>query len=97
METLTSRVSELEAQVSSLEGEKHQAVETMKSALSSQADAEARAKEAVAAEEQTRAQMAVSGHDRVIGFHLVGMLPRSLGKYKGWLPLPTSSITVTPM
>lgn len=61
MESLTSRVTELEAQVSSLEGEKHQAVETMKSALSSQADAEARAKEAVEAEEQTRAQMAVSG------------------------------------
>lgn len=54
-------MTELEAQVSSLEGEKHQAIETMKSALSSQADAEARAKEAVATEEQTREQMAVSG------------------------------------
>ena len=61
MENLTSRVTELEAEVSTLDGAKNDAVARMESALASQAAAEARAKEAIAAEEETRARMAVSG------------------------------------
>lgn len=55
-------MSELEEAVSSLEAEKADSVSRMEEALSKEAEAEARASEAVKAEEETRAEMAVRTH-----------------------------------
>lgn len=55
-----ARISELEEKVSSLETEKTDAVSRMEEALSKAAEAETKAAAAVKAEEETRAEMAVS-------------------------------------
>ena len=56
-----ARVSELEGKVASLESENREAVARMEEALSKESAAEEKADKAVKTEEETRAEMAVSG------------------------------------
>lgn len=60
MKAWTSRLSDLEGQVAALESDKAEAVSRMEEALSKETAAEAKATEAITAEENTRAEMAVS-------------------------------------